>query len=82
MHCQKCGKYFKKKQRITEHLKKSTYFFLKFQVEDIAISDTFYKIQNILGTSWSLIITTCLIKLERTGRAKTYQEDQGFIVKS
>ena len=24
LHCQKCGKYFKKKQRITEHLKKST----------------------------------------------------------
>ena len=59
LHCQKCGKYFKKKQRITEHL--------KVQVDNIEISDTFYKIQNFLGTLWSLIIATCLIKLLRMG---------------
>ena len=71
LHCQKCGKYFKKKQRITEHLKKNIniFFFVHVHVhvEDFDLSDTFYKNQNILGTSWSSMITTCLIKLLRTG---------------
>ena len=47
--------------------KTSTYIFSFFQVEDIKIADTFYKIQNFLGTSWSSIIATYLIMLLSTG---------------
>ena len=58
--------HFKKKKRESRNTwKRSIIFF--FQVEDIEISNTFYKIQNFLGTWWSSIITTCLIKLLRTG---------------
>ena len=38
-----------------------------FPVEDIKISDMFYKIQNFLGTPWASIITIYLIKLLSTG---------------
>ena len=52
----------RKTQRITKHFQ-----FTSLQVEEIEISYTFYNIQNFLGTSWSSIIATCLIKLLRTG---------------
>ena len=46
LHCQRCGKYFKKKHRIMEHLKNEHIFFLSFMLKTL---DTFYKIQNFLG---------------------------------
>ena len=54
LHCQMCGKYLKKKQRITKHLEIRHNFFW-FSVEDIKISDIFYKIQNFLGTLNNLL---------------------------
>ena len=41
LHCQMCGKYFKKKQRITEHLQIKLNLFFGFPVKDIKISDRF-----------------------------------------
>ena len=71
--CQRCGKYVKKKQRITEHLKKMHKQFFWFSVKDINISDIFYKMQNVLGTVWASIITTYLIKLLGAGLLKQKQ---------
>ena len=36
-------------------------------VKDMKIPHIFYKIQNFQGAPWASIITTCLIKLLRTG---------------
>ena len=46
------GKYFKGKKGITKDMKKSTRIF-GFPVKDIKIKDIFYKIQQILNTSWA-----------------------------
>ena len=46
MQCNKCRKYFKKKQESQIHLQKSTLFFL-FLDGDLKILHIFYKIQNL-----------------------------------
>ena len=51
--------------------KKNTWFFWLL-VEDIKISNIFYKIQNFQGTPWASIIATCLIKLLRTGPFRSF----------
>ena len=60
------SKYFKKKQRIREHLQKKVQIIFWFPVKDNKISDNFCKIQNFIATSWLSMITTCLIKLLST----------------
>ena len=52
--------YLKTRKPLT---KKSNFVLFWFPVEDIIMSDNFWKIQNFLGTSWASIITTYLIKL-------------------
>ena len=46
MHCQMCGRYFKKKFRKSGHLKKKTPEFVWSLVKDIKISKMIEKIQN------------------------------------
>ena len=60
-------KSFKMKQCIKEHLQKRHLFFVLLLVEDFKISYIFYKIKNFQGNPQASIITTCLIKLFRTG---------------
>ena len=43
-------------------------------VEDIKISNIFYKILNFLGTQWVLIITTYLIKHKHRALTKVFVE--------
>ena len=64
LHCQLCGKYFKKKTE-NHGTNKATKKMVK--VRDINISGIFYQTQNFHGISWASIITTYLIKLRRSG---------------
>ena len=60
LHYQKCFKHLKKNKDSRNTYKRAIF---QFQVEYIKISDTFYNIQNFLGTSRSSIIASYLIKL-------------------
>ena len=57
-----------------EHLQKKLFF---PQVDDIKILDTFNKIQNLLGTTWSSIIIT--YNFSAPGPKKIFLIDEGSL---
>ena len=64
LDCQKCGKYLKKRKRITKHMQKRIFFsFLLLQVECIKFLTTFYNIKNFLRIAWSSKIASYLMKM-------------------
>ena len=67
-HCiVKCVVNISRKNRVSRNTWKKAHIFEFPVVEDTKISDTFYNIQNVIGTSWPSIIITYLINLLSTG---------------